>query len=166
MKAFRKWLRSQLDQLDKLDAICFEIDDPGDVVELIVQEAADKASQIDVDLYRKSFTIRRNSIGEARWYLTECQKAIKTNSAAGTTTFTVSGAARLLKVNRDKVLGWINRGELQASNTANQGSRLPRYLISRSDLDAFLVRRTKRVKTPAKRQRRLPVAERRYYPES
>jgi excisionase family DNA binding protein len=73
-----------------------------------------------------------------------------------TATLTVTEAARLLRVNRDKVLGWVNSGRLRAVNTAaNQGGR-PRYRIARADLDAFTNQRTqqprpkpKRAKTPS-----------------
>jgi excisionase family DNA binding protein len=79
MKAFGKWLRKQLDELDVLESIYCEIDDPADAVEWIVQQAADRASRLDLELYRKSLSIKRHSIPEARWYLLQCLQAAEAN---------------------------------------------------------------------------------------
>jgi excisionase family DNA binding protein len=80
-------------------------------------------------------------------------------------TLTVTEAARLLRVNRDKVLGWINSGRLRAVNTA-KGQGRPRYRIARVDLEGFLNGRTKGPDAkPAKRRRPVPDGVTRYFPE-
>ena len=80
---------------------------------------------------------------------------------------TVSEAARLLRVNRGKVLGWIASGRLRAMNTA-KGQGRPRYRIARTDLDVFLIGRTRQPAImPARRRRRaIPKAVTQYFPES
>lgn len=47
--------------------------------------------------------------------------------------------AKQLRVSHDKVLDWIRRGELKASNLAT-GAR-PRYVVTPDELAAFLKRR-------------------------
>lgn len=61
--------------------------------------------------------------------------------------------ARLLAVRQGKVLTWIARGELRASNVADRASGRPRWRIARADLDAFLARRACQA-APAIRRRR------------
>ena len=58
-------------------------------------------------------------------------------------TLTVTEAAKLLRVSRDKVLGWINSSRLRAVNTA-RGQGRPRYRIARADLENFLEGRARR----------------------
>ena len=48
---------------------------------------------------------------------------------------TVPEVARVLRVRRSKVLGWIRKGKLKALNVTEQGR--PRYRIYRHDLAAF-----------------------------
>jgi excisionase family DNA binding protein len=67
-----------------------------------------------------------------------------------TATLTVTEAARLLRVNRDKILGWINSGRLRAVNAA-KGHGRPRYRIARADLEGFLASRTLGSATPSDR---------------
>ncbi|HUT09832.1 MAG TPA: helix-turn-helix domain-containing protein [Thermoguttaceae bacterium] len=81
-------------------------------------------------------------------------------------TLTVTEAARLLRVNRDKVLGWIRSGLLPAANTANSQTGRPRYRIKRADLDGFLERRTSRPDAKPVRRRRVPEGVTRYFPEA
>jgi excisionase family DNA binding protein len=47
----------------------------------------------------------------------------------------VTQVARLLQVNRDSVLSWINTGRLRAINTS-KGIR-PRYRVARADLESL-----------------------------
>lgn len=63
--------------------------------------------------------------------------------------------AELLLVNSSKVVGWINSGQLLASNvTSNQGRR-PRWRIKRTDPDDFLQRRANcPAPTPTRRRRK------------
>jgi excisionase family DNA binding protein len=58
-------------------------------------------------------------------------------------TLTVSEAAKLLRVSRDKGLAWVNSGRLRAVNTAG-GQGRPSYRIARADLEKFLNGRTRR----------------------
>ncbi len=79
MKAFGKWLRKQLHELDVVEGIYCEIDNPAEAVEWIVEQAADRAARLDLELYRKSLGIKRRSIPEARWYLLQCLQAAEAN---------------------------------------------------------------------------------------
>jgi excisionase family DNA binding protein len=54
---------------------------------------------------------------------------------------TVTEVAGRLKVNRDKVLGWIAYGRLPAVNTAKSQLGRPRYRVRPADLDEFLAGR-------------------------
>jgi excisionase family DNA binding protein len=82
-----------------------------------------------------------------------------------TATLTVTEAARLLRVNRDKILGWINACRLPAINTA-KGHGRPRYRVARADLEGFLAGRTRRSETKPKRRRQVRDAFTRYFPEA
>jgi excisionase family DNA binding protein len=81
-------------------------------------------------------------------------------------TLTVTEAARLLRVSRNNILGWIGSGGLKAVNTA-KGQGRPRYRIARADLEGFLNGRTRQpdAKT-AKRRRPRADGVIRYFPES
>ena len=50
---------------------------------------------------------------------------------------------QLLGVHISTVLGWIDRGELLASNISSSRSR-PRWRIAKSDLEEFLASRSNR----------------------
>ena len=81
-------------------------------------------------------------------------------------TLTVTEAAKLLRVSRDKVLGWINSSRLRAVNTAGGPGR-PRYRIARADLEKFLDGRTRRPDAkPVKRRQPVPDSVTRYFPEA
>ena len=62
--------------------------------------------------------------------------------------------AELLRVNPDKVRGWIADGHLRAVNISD-GSR-PRYRVSQDDLDAFLAVRSTTKPPKRKQERRRP----------
>jgi excisionase family DNA binding protein len=70
-------------------------------------------------------------------------------------TLTVAEVAKLLRINRGKVLGWVTSGRLKAVNTA-KGPGRPRYRIARADLDLFLAGRTRRPETRPPQHRRRP----------
>jgi excisionase family DNA binding protein len=70
---------------------------------------------------------------------------------------TATDVATELRVGRDKVIGWIKRGELVAVDVAERLGGRPRYRVRRTDLDKFLATRT--VVPPPKptpRRRRVP----------
>ena len=144
MKAFAKHVREQFNELDRLAAIWEHIDDPWDNLRYMVEKTADRAARLGLaDLYLQTPDLNKLTFRDTRWYLAECLKATAVKSAPNTATLTVTEVARHLKINRDKVLGWINSGKLRAANTAKrQGSR-PRYRIKRTDLETFLAGRTK-----------------------
>tara|TARA_A100001391_G_scaffold193970_1_gene169838 strand:- start:99 stop:329 length:231 start_codon:yes stop_codon:yes gene_type:complete len=51
-------------------------------------------------------------------------------------------AAKLLRVHPDKVVAWINSGELVAMNLATDPNGLrPRWRIARTELEKFLAKR-------------------------
>lgn len=60
-------------------------------------------------------------------------------------------AAEVLRVDPDTVRGWIESGELAASNLASRTATRPRWRISREALEAFLAGREPR---PAIRRKR------------
>lgn len=65
--------------------------------------------------------------------------------------------ARMLRVRYDKVLGWIRRGQLRASDMSeNRGGR-PRYKIEWSDFYDFFKNRY--VQSPAPRRRSRPTPQ-------
>jgi len=70
--------------------------------------------------------------------------------------------ARRLRVNRDKVLGWIRDGELVASDVSSRpGSGRPRWRIDPRNLELFLQRRQcgGAPKSPRRRKRDPNVKE-------
>ena len=80
-------------------------------------------------------------------YLSKCLAALTPEPTA----LTPPKVAKLLGVNPDKVLAWIRKGDLHATNvTAKPGGR-PRYRIEREDLEAFKNRRTPRAKVKPQR---------------
>jgi excisionase family DNA binding protein len=81
-------------------------------------------------------------------YLSKCLRALQPKSVK---TLTPPAVAKMLGVNPDKVLSWIRKGELHATNvTAKPGGR-PRYRIEKEDLDAFRNRRIPKAKVKPKR---------------
>lgn len=67
--------------------------------------------------------------------------------------FTPPQVAKQLGVSPDKILAWIRKGELHATNVAAVGSGRPRYRISAEDLAKFQAMR-QNVKPPPKPPRR------------
>lgn len=63
---------------------------------------------------------------------------------------TSSELAKILRVSRDKVMGWIRRGQLTAINVS-EGAR-PRYRVSRESLEEFL--KVREVQPPPSRTKR------------
>ena len=61
--------------------------------------------------------------------------------------------AKQLGVSPDKILAWIRKGELHATNVAAAGSGRPRYRVSEEDLAKFQAMR-QNVAPPPKPQRR------------
>jgi excisionase family DNA binding protein len=76
---------------------------------------------------------------------------------------TVRDIAKLMRVSRDKVLGWIRRGELRAANTADARCRKPRWVIDRADLELF--RKGRQAAPPVKPRRQRRTADIDFYPE-
>ena len=60
-------------------------------------------------------------------------------------------AAKVLRVDPETVRGWIESGELRASNVASRSATRPRWRISREALEEFLAGREPR---PAVKKRR------------
>ena len=76
--------------------------------------------------------------------------------------YTVKEVAELLGQKQQTVLDHINKGWLNASNIAKEGSKRPRYKITEKALEDFLERRS--VKHQAKRgTRKRLTATRKYY---
>jgi excisionase family DNA binding protein len=80
--------------------------------------------------------------------------------------YTPRELAKVLRVGRDRILGWIRSGELTAINTAPSRLGKPRFVILPSHLEDF--QRARRAAAPApppKRRRRVAVPVD-YYPVS
>ena len=163
INGFRRWLKAQIVMFDD-DTEC-AADRADETVPTIRQaeQIALKMGLPEIARHCATVTTTLLALPVAQEVLCECLEMLPKPVPDGST-LTVTEAASLLKVNRDKILGWINAGRIRAANTAKADSRLPRYRITRADLDAFLARRTKMTTQPTKR-RRLPAAEIRYYPE-
>jgi hypothetical protein len=69
---------------------------------------------------------------------------------------TVREFARRYRVGKDRVLGWIRRGELRAVNTAGVMCGKPRYIIPPEALAEFEKRRDAGPPPKPPRRRRLP----------
>jgi hypothetical protein len=78
--------------------------------------------------------------------------------------YTVADVARRLRVSKNKVLTWINRGELAAINTAAVLCGKPRWVISPDGLAAF-ERQRAGGPPPKPTRRRRPPAAIDYYPD-
>ncbi len=73
-------------------------------------------------------------------------------------TMTPPELARRYGISPDKVVAWINAGELKAVNVvAKLGSR-PRWRISEADIELFELRRSAVPPTKPTRRRRRPAA--------
>jgi excisionase family DNA binding protein len=66
---------------------------------------------------------------------------------------TVAEVAQRFRVGKNKVRGWIARGELRAENTADKGQK-PRWVIGPDAVAEFAQGR--RPATPKTKRRRLP----------
>ena len=62
--------------------------------------------------------------------------------------------AQYLRVGRDKVLGFIRRGELPALNVASESSTRPRYVIRPEDIEVWVCRLSVPAQVPTPRRRR------------
>ena len=62
--------------------------------------------------------------------------------------------AERLRINSEKVLGWICSGELSATNVAARLSGRPRWRISEADIAVFEQRRSSAPPLPKSRPRR------------
>lgn len=65
--------------------------------------------------------------------------------------------AKTLGVTAEKVIGWIRRGELRASNIATNLGGRPRFIVAPADLAAFLESRRPQPPAPRQQRRRQPA---------
>ena len=146
MKAFKAFCRQQLAHIEELDFLWDRLwEPPIGTLQFLVEQVRYKAAKLGLaGLVEKAPDDA--GLNAARVYLAAALAECKQSSPNDL--LTVTEVARRLKVNRDKVLGWINAGKLRTPNTSN--GRLPRYGINRADLDAFLARRTKTSTPPTK----------------
>ena len=68
---------------------------------------------------------------------------------------TTPEVAKMWRVSRERVVGWIRSGQLVAMNT-NPSGKIPRYVIDPQDLERFKQTRTVPPEVP-KPQRRRPM---------
>lgn len=70
-------------------------------------------------------------------------------------TYTTAEVAEFLKVSPDKILAWINSGELEGIDVSSRGSRKRRFRVTNDALQAFLrLRATRPAPKPTRRRRR------------
>jgi Helix-turn-helix domain len=62
--------------------------------------------------------------------------------------------AKRLGIKPDKVLGWIDDGELKAFNVAKNGNGQPRWRVPPDELELFLLTRQNQAPTPRAPRRR------------
>lgn len=67
---------------------------------------------------------------------------------------TVPEFARYFRLGRDKVLGFIRRGDLPALNVASETSTRPRYILRPEDVEVWVCRRSVQAQVPTPRRRR------------
>jgi hypothetical protein len=72
--------------------------------------------------------------------------------------------ARQLGVKSGKVIGWIKKGELFASNCAADRAGRPRWKVSRSSLNQFLEARGNRKPIKATRRRKSALTVQEFFP--
>jgi hypothetical protein len=79
--------------------------------------------------------------------------------------YTTADVARRLRVSKNKVIGWIRRGELPAVNTAAVLCGKPRWVITPDALARFERRRAggPPPQQPTRRRQKPPVKD--YYPD-
>jgi excisionase family DNA binding protein len=148
MKNFQAHCRRELDFLDALhEDPDMSSDSPGTLPAVVVEVVRDKAARLGLaDLVKKAPPDA--TFDDARWYLAEALgelAALQARKASPNDLLTVTEVARRLKVNRDKILGWINYGRLKARNTAKGALGRPRWRIKPDDLEDFLAGRAGRV---------------------
>ena len=172
MRNFKTWLHKQLDELDVLESIYLELDDPGDTIEWLVRQAADRACRLGLaDVYKQSLGIKRGCLATARWYFSQClaathgprqelpdgdtfplTDAMQTRQVVQPNQpLTVPEVAKYLRVRPDKVLSWIRSGRLFGYNTSEHDSGRPKYRVNPDDLKAFMQQRGVNKPTPAGR---------------
>ena len=101
-----------------------------------------KCGPLDADKGRAAITHRADSDLNARLGLSrEPDKRLTPCSSSDTATlsafFSPRELAELLSVSKDKVLGWIHAGELQAIDVRSPQSSRPRYRITGDAVQAF-----------------------------
>jgi excisionase family DNA binding protein len=145
--SFYSWLLRHLDALDFLRDY-----EPNEQIweeaATIVRNAAQRAAKLGLTaIYERGRALPNpESTRAAAKYLSECVAALRQTDSLippDDTTMTVTEAADHLRVGRNKILGWIATGALQAANTATRKGGRPRYRIKKTDLDIFLDARTK-----------------------
>ncbi len=141
-KGMEKLIRQRLKELDELQAIWDHLFDPVDTLHYLADDTVEQAARAGLDFYKTLPVPNRLTINDLRWWLTASLKALKTHESNPNDLLTVTEVARRLKINRDKVLGWINYGRLKAKNTAKGALGRPRWRIKLDDLEDFLAGRS------------------------
>jgi excisionase family DNA binding protein len=109
----------------------------------VIRDVEKKAIDLtlpDIARHCQKVTTSLLALRSARLFLCECLAMLP--KGASDDLLTVTEVAGRLKVNRDKVLGWIHYSRLRAANTAKGALGRPRWRIKKSDLEDFLAGRT------------------------
>lgn len=135
MHQFKRWLRARIDELRWQDRSA----------DGLAEQVLNEAYQISIDLRLPKCAAACE--GPAVIGLLECLNAIPRANV-----FSPGEIAGQLGVSANTVRGWINSGQLNASNVATPGKR-PRWRVKGEELDAFLEKRQPEVR-PAKKAKR------------
>ncbi len=156
MNSFRRWLTRQVEKLTQMrDRVSRDPDFYEAELELagsVLEEAGDRAAKLGLSQLHAESVAATGALPDA--VMTFLAKAIQACEGTGNADrdFTPPQVAKMLGVEPSKVRGWIEKGELTASNTSN--ATAPRWKISQAALDEFRRRRQPvPPPTPAKRQR-------------
>jgi len=97
MKSFKKYLLKQLRELDEIDAIYFEIDNPSETIAWMMEQISLRAGKLGLpELVVKDIS----TIHEARVYIARCLQACP---ACQSDLLTVKDAAKQLGVSTNKL---------------------------------------------------------------
>ena len=114
-----------------------------DVAEQIVALFSDDRTELDVKEIRDEL-------------IAILQEFTSYQSATNQEKLTPPQLAKIWGIGPDKVLAWIRKGELKATNVATISGGRPRYLIDKADLRDFEQGRVSALRPRSKSRKRLP----------
>ena len=111
MQKFKSYLNRQIKELDELEAIWFNQEQPWDTVEWITEQISLKAGKLGLaDLVTKPIC----SLHDARAYIAQCLQATK-----GTEYLSVTEAAQKLNISPRTIYALVRSGRLKCWRIGN-----------------------------------------------